>query len=222
MIKNTEGLIKNLSQDLYPVRPLPSPLIRTLLWIVILCPYVVLVVLIIGLVLRRPTSTLDTRFVVEQIFALSTGIAAAMAAFASVIPGRNRSFLFWPLIPMVGWLGTLGEGCLRAGTLETSFHHNLWCFPYIIILGTAPAIVLGVMLRRGAPLTPHITAGLGAIAAAGLGNFCVRLVHQEDVTVMLLAWHVGGVFLVAALSSAAGSYMLNWRSVVGASAKTRG
>jgi hypothetical protein len=214
MIKNTEGLIKNLAQELPPVQPLPGPPARTLLWLAILFPYVGLVVLIMGFVTKRPISRLDTRFVAEQIFALSTGIAAAMAAFVSVIPGRKKSFLLWPLLPMAGWLGTLGAGCLQTGG-DGTLHHNLWCFPYIIILGTAPALILWTMLRRGAPLHPHMTAALGAIAAAGVGNFCVRLVHPEDVTVMLMVWHVGGVFLLTAVSSRAGRYMLNWGFVRG-------
>lgn len=113
---------------------------------------------------------------------------------------------------LIAWLGTLGESCLAAGPLAIT-GHNVWCFPFVIILGTAPAIVLWKMLRRGAPLTPDVTAGLGALAAAGVGNFCVRLIHQEDVTLMLLVWHVGGVFLLSILSGTAGRYLLNWRSV---------
>jgi hypothetical protein len=58
-----------------------------------------------------------------------------------------------------------------------------------------------------------VTAGLGALAAAGVGNFCVRLIHQEDVTLMLLVWHVGGVFLLSFLSGTAGRFLLNWRSL---------
>jgi len=46
-----------------------------------------------------------------------------------------------------------------------------------------------------------------------VGNFCVRLIHQEDVTLMLLFWHVGEVFLLSVLTGTAGQYLLNWRSL---------
>ena len=109
------------------------------------------------------------------------------------------------------------RGKLCAGWREyLSLHHDLTCLPYIVLLGTAPAIVLWIMLRRGAPLTPRWTAALAALAAAGLGNFCVRLGHPEDVTVMLLVWHAGGVIVLAALASVAGRTFLNWRSITGA------
>jgi hypothetical protein len=212
MSKNTQELIDKLSKDLSPVRPLQHPAVRTATWVAVLLPYVGLVIIVMGFLLKRPTAPLDRQFVVEQLFALATGITAAMSAFISVIPGRSRSYLLWPVLPLAGWLGALGRSCLAAGPLNLT-SHNMWCFPFVIILGTAPAIVLWVMLRRGAPLTPQVTAGLAALAAAGVGNFCVRLIHQEDVTVMLLVWHVGGVFLLAALSSKAGRYLLKWPSL---------
>jgi len=69
-----------------------------------------------------------------------------------------------------------------------------------------------MMLRRGAPLTPSWSAALGALAAAGFGNFCVRFVHAEDVSLMLIVWHIGGIFLLTATTSAFGRFLLNWRA----------
>ena len=123
----------------------------------------------------------------------------------------------WPLLPLAGWLGSIGEGCLRVGLDGFTFHHDLTCLPFIMVFGTAPGIILWIMLRRGAPITPYRTAALGALGAAGLGNFCVRLGHPEDVTLMLLVWHVGGVFLLASIASIAGRRLLNWQSLMGAS-----
>ncbi len=217
MITNTDRLIKNLSRDLQPVQPVPPPWMRTATWLAILFPYVAIVSLVMAVRDDLPTRISDSRFLIEQGFAFATGIAAVMAAFASVIPGERRRLWMWPLLPLAGWLGTVGETCFRAGLERISFHHDLSCFPSIIALGTAPAIVLWIMLRRGAPLTPRLTVALGALAAAGLGNFCVRLGHPEDVTVMLLVWHVGGVLLLAALASLAGRNLLKWRSLIGAS-----
>jgi hypothetical protein len=217
MTPTTEKLIQDLSRNLQPVRPLSRPWIRTAMWLAILSPYVAIVLLLMGAQQSLPARMSDTRFLIEQTFAFATGVTAVMAAFASMIPGQQARFWTWPLLPLMGWLGSLGEGCLRAGTNALSLQHNLTCLPSILLLGTAPAIVLWVMLRRGAPLTPRWTVALGALAAAGLGNFCVRLGHPEDVTLMLLVWHAGGVLVLAAIAAAAGRSLLNWRSVSGAS-----
>jgi hypothetical protein len=213
MTTKIEALIENLTHDLRPVEPLRGPWNRTLRWLAILIPYCVIAVLLLHFAGKLPAPLVDSQFMVEQGFAILTGIAAAMAAFASTIPGRSRSYLLWPVVPMIGWLATLGQACFLNPSSGLSFQHNLLCLPFIIILGTPPAIILWMMLRRGAPLTPPSTAALGALAAAGFGNFCVRLVHAEDVSLMLIVWHVGGIFILAAVTSAFGRSLLSWRAI---------
>jgi len=213
MTTKTEALIENLTRDLKAVVPLKGPWIRTLRWLGILAPYCVTAVLLLHFVGKLPVPLVDTQFLLEQGFAILTGITAAMAAFASTTPGRSRSYLLWPLLPLFGWLATLGQACFHNMSSGLSFQHNLLCLPFIIILGTPPAVILWMMLRRGAPLTPSWTAAFGALAAAGFGNFCVRLVHAEDVSLMLIVWHIGGIFILTAATSAFGRSLLNWRSV---------
>ena len=64
---------------------------------------------------------------------------------------------------------------------------------------------------------PIVGTALGGLAAAGLANFSLRLFHPEDVTIMLLVWHIGGVFALSALAAVAGRYLMNWRSITSAS-----
>src|SRR5262249_26039312 len=77
-----------------------------------------------------------------------------------------------------------------------------------------PAIAVAVMVRRGAPLTPHLTAALGGLAAAGLGNFGLRFFHPQDASLMVLVWQFGTGFILSAFSSWAGRYLLYLRPVL--------
>jgi hypothetical protein len=70
---------------------------------------------------------------------------------------------------------------------------------------------MAVMLRRGAPLTPKITTALGGLAAAGLGNFGLRLFHPQDSSLMVLVWQMGSVLLLTLLCGMAGRLLLRWR-----------
>jgi hypothetical protein len=72
-----------------------------------------------------------------------------------------------------------------------------------------------VMLRRGAPLTPHLTAALGGLAAAGLANFGLRLFHTQDASLMVLVWQVGSVVILTAACAFAGRRLMNWRWMTG-------
>jgi hypothetical protein len=89
------------------------------------------------------------------------------------------------------------------------------CFPSIVLVGSLPAVAMAIMLRRGAPLSPRTSVALGGLAAAGLGDFGLRMFHPQDASVMVLVWQVGSVLILAALAGWAGRWLLDWRLVVG-------
>ena len=218
MTTDTKQLIRQLTENADPVRPLRRPSTRAAAWLVFSVAYIVLVLLIMPLQHDISPKLHDKLFIIEQIATLATGLAAAIAALASIIPGYGRRWIMLPLLPLMTWLATLGPGCVRElnryGFEHLPLQHNLWCFPFIVLLGAIPAIGMAVMLRCGAPLTPQLTAALGGLAAAGLANAGVRIIHPEDVSVMLLVWHVGSVMALSALAGSIGRYVLDWRSIL--------
>jgi hypothetical protein len=158
----------------------------------------------------------DPRFVAEQVAALATGVAAAAAAFATVVPGVNRRVFVLALVPVATWVGSLGLGCVRSwiqfGSSGLAVRPDWFCVPAIIGMGALPALAMVVMLRRGAPLTPRLTSALGGLAAGGIGSFGLRLVHPEDASLMVLVWQVGTVSVLSVLAGWAGDHLLGWRS----------
>ena len=95
---DTETLIRSLAEKVEPVRPLQSPWRRTGVWAAIAAMYVVVLVIVMS-----PRSDLAARlgepgFLFEQTAALLTGLAAAVAAFASVVPGASRRMALLPLV----------------------------------------------------------------------------------------------------------------------------
>ncbi|MBI4473135.1 MAG: DUF1109 family protein [Acidobacteria bacterium] len=224
MIKDTDGLIRRLAEKIEPVRPLSHPWVRTAAWLALSVPYIAVVVLLINPRQDLSLKIWDPRYVIEQAAAIAVGIAAAAAAFTTTIPGYNSRFLMLPALPLVAWLGMLGHGCIQDwiqfGLDGLSVRPDWLCLPVIALIGAFPATAIAVMLRRGAPLTPHLTAALGGLAAAGLGGFGLRLIHPEDASVTVLVWQVGSVFVLSALAGGVGRYLLNWRSITGASEST--
>ena len=211
----TDKLIQTLAADARPVRPLANPWARTALWLAVALPYIALVVVVISPRADLATKLTDARFLIEQIAALTTGIAAAIAAFASTIPGYDRKVLLLPALPLALWLGSLGEGCLKTiwefGLAGLSLQPDWFCLPAIMLVGAMPAVAMVIMLRRGAPLFPYLSAGFGALAAAGLGNFGLRLFHPQDASLMVLVWQVGSVLILTMIGCCAGRNILNWR-----------
>ena len=219
MTGDTERLIHQLTENAGPVRPLRRPHARAASWLALSVFYIILVVLVMSARHDFSSKLYEPSFIIEQLAALATGISAAVAAFVTVIPGYGRKWILLPVAPLGIWLGSLSPGCFQElnqfGIRGLPLHHNPWCFPSVVLLGVIPAAAMAVMLRRGAPLTPELTAAFGGLAAAGLGNVGVRFIHPEDVSFMLLVWHVGGVVTLSILAGIAGRYFLNWRSMTG-------
>ena len=220
----TSELIRHLATGAAPVHRLPPPWLRTAMWLAISLPYVA------AAVVMKPAAVdflgkIDARFVLEQTAVLATALTAAIAAFASVIPGHRRKIYLLPLLPLAVWLASLGQGCasdwLRFGADGLQVRPDWDCAPAATFIGVIPAIWMVVMLRRGAPLTPRVTVALGALAVAALGNFGLRIFHIGDVSIMVLIWHFGGLALISVLAGRIGRHVLNWRFVM-ASAAPRG
>jgi hypothetical protein len=160
----------------------------------------------------------EWRFVVEQAAVLLTGVAAAVAAFAMTVPGYDRRVLLLPLPPLALWLGSLGVGCIqdfaRLGLSGLSLEPDWVCFPGIMLVGAVPAIAMVAMLRRGALVAPLPSAAYGGLAAAGIGEFGLRLFHPQDASLMVLVWQAGTVLILTLLAAWFGRRLLNWRPIL--------
>lgn len=212
---NTDDLIGRIVAESGPVRPLPSPPRRAVLWFAVTLPCVAAIVLIMGLRPDLAHKLADPRFQTEQLAALATAIAAALAAFSAVVPGRPRWILLVPLLPLGLWLGSLGQDCIRAlvsvGPEGLRIGWDWVCIPAIAMVGAVPAVAIVVMLRRGAPILPCTAVALGALAAGAIGNFGLRLFHPQDAGIMVLIWQFGTVMLLTVLAGCAGRRILAWR-----------
>jgi hypothetical protein len=218
MTADTKQLIRELTDNVKPVRRPARPFVRTLAWLGVSLGYILIFIVLMPAHRDLRANAHNDLFLVEQAAAFATGLTAAIAAFVSVIPGYSRRWALLPALPFAVWLASLGPGCNgeldQFGIANLPLGHNPWCAPFIVLFGALPAAAITVMLRRGAPLTPRLTAALGGLAAAGLANVGVRIVHPEDVSIMLLVWHVGVVLALSALAGAYGRYFFNWPSLI--------
>ncbi|WP_036261736.1 NrsF family protein [Methylocapsa aurea] len=213
----TNVLIQRLSDQTTPVRRLPPPLRRLVLWLGIAAPSVMIMVAVMS---PRPDlieKLGESRYLLEQGAAVVTALTAAFAAFSAGVPGRPRWPLLLPLAPLALWLGSLGQGCLSnwlsLGPEGLTLQPDWMCLPAIALTGAVPAIAITVMIRRGAPLLPRATVALAALAAAALGNVGLRLFHPQDASLMVLVWQFGSVMLLTTVGCCFGRLLLRWRPI---------
>jgi hypothetical protein len=220
----THELICHLADAAIRVRRLAAPWRRMRLWLAFSLTYV-LIVIAIYLVGRHSPGPIDRRLVLEQTAILATATTAAIAAFSSTVPGRDRRVCLLPLIPLVIWLFSLGAGCLHDwfafGVDGVKVRADWDCAWAAIILSIGPAALMIAMLRRGAPLEPRLSFGLAALAVAAIVNFGLRIFHAGDISIMVLVWHFGAAVVLAIAASQFGRAVLNWRTALPTAAPLR-
>lgn len=210
----TDELIDRLGRDVTVARPLPAPGTRTAMWTVWAVGFLAVAAMMMVAVMSSAAVTPTPLDLVQQGVALVTGILAARAALASVIPGSNNRVWVLPAIGATVWgLSLLWAGLLDLqafGTLGVTSQTDWKC----VVSMTAGGLVIGAplawMLRRGAPLTPGLTAFLGGLAALSFADIeaCLTRPHAFALTVLL--WHGGTVAAIATLSAVSGHRWLRW------------
>jgi hypothetical protein len=107
----TDDLIQRLAQNVVPARQFPAPMARVTLWLVVSLPYIVITVVGYQLAGFEVFLSPDARYLVQQLATLATTVTAGVAAFCSVVPGRDLRIVFVPLLPLFVWLGSVaGKG----------------------------------------------------------------------------------------------------------------
>lgn len=210
----TDDLIDRLGRDVTVASPLPTPGRRTAVWMVWAVSYLVVVAVMMFAVMSSAGVTPTPLYLVQQGAALVTGIMAARAAFASVIPGANNRVWVLPAIGAAVWGVSLlwaGVGDLQtSGTLGVTSQSDWPCVVSMTLGGLVVGSPLVWMLRRGAPLTAGLTAFLAALAALSFANIeaCLGRPHAFALTVLL--WHGSTVAAIATLCALMGHRWLHW------------
>jgi hypothetical protein len=211
---DTDRLIHTLAENVQPVTPLRPPLVRMTVWAAVAVVYLAVLVAVMSPREDLGRRMQEPRFLIEQGAALLTGLSAAVAAFATVVPGYPRRVLWLPLVPLSVWVGTVTVGAVgeyaASGAGVLAWQLDWACVRTILVGASVPGVAMGVMLHRGAPVTPRFSAAFGALAAVGLGNLGVCLFHPHSSDLLLLFWHCGTVLALTALAGATGAQLLKW------------
>jgi hypothetical protein len=211
---DTDALIDRLAGDAVPVRRVDPVWKRVALWFCLGIPPLLIILLFHGFAIDLSAMMGDRLLMIEQAAALLTALAAAGAAFSSVIPGASRRWLWLPALPLAVWLLALGKGCLddwlQFGPEGLALRPDFECLGPMLLMAVVPTGAMLVMLRRGAPLAPRATLFLGALATAAVVAFGLRFFHIGDASIMVLTWHMGLAAVLTVGAGLAGPRVLGW------------
>lgn len=174
--QDMDKLIGDLCAGLKPVRPLPHPLLRVLLYVVLTGGYVGAMVYMYGLRMDWADKLHDLHFVFETGLALSIWLSAVLSAVWLCVPDmRGQGWL--KIVPVTLAAVMVGWSLLRAGFEGVSLFPIHWvhCFKDGCIMGVVPFLLIILMARRGATCKPYWMAAMNVLAVTTAGWIGLRL-----------------------------------------------
>jgi hypothetical protein len=207
-----DDFIHSLAADLKPVRPLPPPGRRALLWLAL----VGALAFMLAAVADRPAVAARLAAAPDLWLAASgsalTMVLAAIAAFQLSLPDRSPLWALLPLPAVLLWLGASGAGCLRAwlvpDTHAAVLDDTKDCLAFILALSIPLSALLLGMLRQGYTLRPGLTAMVAGFASAAAAATLLVFFHPYDASATDVVVHVAAVALVIVVNRALGGRML--------------
>ncbi len=214
-MNDTDSLIDQLTRRAKPVRPLASPLLRTLAWATAAVALVALVSASMGWHPGLSRQMAQAPKLVEWIASLLTGLLAAYAVFQISVPGRSPSWAWLPALPLAVWLASIGWGCVadfnNLGWAAFAYEsQSSECARAITAVSIPLGITLLVMVRHAGAVKPAPTAMLATLSAAAMASAGVSLVHEGETSLMVLLWHLGVVALLSLASLTMGRRLFGW------------
>jgi len=212
---NTDRLIESLAQDLRPAPALRAPWARAGWWLLGAAAYLGILTLLMTSRADLLANGSSSGLVFSQIAAILTAAAAAAAAFASTVPAFSHRVLLLPAVAAMVWFGSLVGGAVwewrQSGGADVAAASGEWlCVATIVFGGAPPGVGIGLMLRKGAPLTPRLTAALGVLAVAALANVSACVSHPHSSNAVTLVWHGSTILALLAGAVSGGRFLLTW------------
>ena len=208
-------VIRRITDGLTPVAPLRPVRVRASTWAALSAVSLAVIAWKVGF--RRDLAAAAPALVLQVVaMGVLAGIGAA-AALRLAVPGADRRsgrilaacvLGLWPC-GLLAW--ALIDGARTASVVAAPLH--LTCMRTIGIIALVPAVVLAVMIRRGAPLRPHWAAAMAGTAAAAVGAIGVALTCPISRASHLLIAHALPTVMIAAVISAAASSVVRRRPV---------
>jgi hypothetical protein len=207
------ALVKRLSSEVTPTRPLWPVGGRLALWMM-------LEVGVLAWVISHTTNHFTAKlthpvYVIELLFFAAAAIISALLALRSAIPGRTLSASAAAIAAALVLAGTIG--LTIAQPMDTSnplgdfVRTGLRCAYETVVLGTLPWLALWWLVKRGAAMEGWLS-GLLVGAGALLFSFAaMRITCPIDEPLHLLTWHLLPALVVITLSTLAGAAWLRFR-----------
>lgn len=212
----TDDLINQLGTQAKPVKPLRSPLMRTMIWLFVLSICMVTGIVMTGLRHDFMDMLMHPIFILEMVSLLIAGICAVIATFQLSVPCEKVSPVTWALLGISSTLLlTRMAICFIYATPEgfDTYFNSAVGLPIILealAMSLIPAIILFWLIKKGAPVRSGLTAVAGLLTLASFAAMGCRSICPMNDPAYIVVWQGLPFMVLIILGLFIGRSALRW------------
>jgi len=207
-----DNLIKNLSKDVDKVT-LKNPAYYFFYAGFILIIYVSLSQCYLGFRSDLSSRILEVNFLLEITLLSLIALSGLIGSILTIYPDayQKKIFLKIPIILsaiLLAWL--FFRIFFDSKIYQTESTHNIECSICIAALSFLPALLIFILIKRGATTNPKNSGFLAILTATSIGCLIIRIAEINDLANHLLIWHYLPSLIFSCLGVFVGKYLLRW------------
>jgi len=216
---DTNKLIDELTNDLQPVKRLPSPLTRSLTWASMALLFVAIMIYPLGGIRFNLNEALTlTSYLFENTLAFFAGLLASIAVFKLSIPDTqiHRSTILMITLSSLTWLGislyNLAQASPESLTQAWYMHQGAvnHCLTDLLLMTFIPLGCLIYMIRKAAPIHFALAGFSSLLAISAFASIAMRILCASDDTAHLFFWHYAPILAIAGAGIFIGRFCFRW------------
>lgn len=218
---NTTTIIDALAREAKPKRLWPQPIKLVGRLAAVLIIYGLAIGAVLGLRTDLLTQFNRPFYITEILLLLTMAVSGLIAAVKLAYPDYNyRSlYIYLPGMCFVLLATLIGvqfffpddpRHVLPIAVPGGPAVHAMECAICIAETAVIPAIIMLILLRRGASVRPWLAGFYAVLAAASIGCLMLRLAEGNDDLMHLVQWHYVPTFLFAIIGGMIGKIFLKW------------
>lgn len=208
---NPDDLIRNLSQELEPVKIMEHPLKRTLPWVAFVIFYLTTALMFLGLRPDMSAMLVNPTYLFEIILVFAMASFAALCSMWLCVPdmrGQNW-MLAVPITLCAAFMTWTGLRVIAEGFYIPQFSFCM-CSAEITVNAVLPACALFYFTFKGKTTRPYLMAFMNVMAVGGFGYIASRLTCEHNEIVHIIFSHIGPYLLMGMLLGMIGKRIYRW------------
>ena len=211
-----DDLINKLSCDIKPTKPIKSPIFWTICLLSVLFIYATYLQINIGVRSDLMTQFSRPFFAIELVLMTLLFLASTFAAVLTIYPDFYQKpilvkipYAIFVLI-LLFFIGQLFVENDAMMMVPTRNFHQIECMTFVAIASIVPAILIFIILCRGATISTFYAGSLTILSASSVGYLILRLQEPNDLVSHILIWHYLPIIIFAAIGVLIGRSVLKW------------